>query len=339
MRIENKIYKFYWEVAKMKIKNLLTMALAGIMTFAVVGCGAVGIDGETSSNTESTTTEATADTGSTVGSGSIGLSISTLNNPFFVTLQEGAQAKADELGIDLIVVDAGDDSAKQASDIEDLVSKDISVLIVNPVDSDAVAPSVEDAIAKGIKVIAVDRVVNGVDVDCSIASDNVAGAQMAAEYIVELVGEGAKVAELEGVNGASATIDRGEGFHKVADDKLDVVASQTANFNRAEGMSVMENILQANSDIKAVFAHNDEMALGAVEAIGGKDIIVAGFDATDDAIAAVKDGTMACTVAQKPDLMGATAVETAQSLMNGETVEKSMPVEVKLITKDNVDEQ
>lgn len=321
----------------MKLRRLFTMALAGVMTLAMVGCGAVGIDGETSSDT--TKTEATADADTTVtGSGSVGLSVSTLNNPFFVTLQEGGQAKADELGIDLIVVDAGDDSAKQASDIEDLVSKDISVLIVNPVDSDAVAPAVEDAVAKGIKVIAVDRVVNGVDVDCSIASDNVAGAQMAADYLVELVGEGTKVAELEGVNGASATIDRGEGFHKVADEKLDVVASQTANFNRAEGMSVMENILQANPDVKAVFAHNDEMALGAVEAIGGKDIVVAGFDATDDAIAAVKDGTMACTVAQKPDLMGATAVEVAQKLMNGETVEKSMPVEVKLITKDNVEE-
>lgn len=321
----------------MKLRRLFTMALAGVMTLAMVGCGAVGIDGETSS--DATKTEATADADTTVtGSGSVGLSVSTLNNPFFVTLQEGAQSKADELGIDLIVVDAGDDSAKQASDIEDLVSKDISVLIVNPVDSDAVAPAVEDAVAKGIKVIAVDRVVNGVDVDCSIASDNVAGAQMAADYLVELVGEGTKVAELEGVNGASATIDRGEGFHKVADEKLDVVASQTANFNRAEGMSVMENILQANPDVKAVFAHNDEMALGAVEAIGGKDIVVAGFDATDDAIAAVKDGTMACTVAQKPDLMGATAVEVAQKLMNGETVEKSMPVEVKLITKDNVEE-
>lgn len=335
----------------MKLKKLFTVAMAaGIMAMSVVGCGsAVSVDGEKSApaTTAAATEAAKADTAATeaateaaaeaatVGSGSIGLSLSTLNNPFFVTLQEGAQGKATEIGAELIVVDAGDDSAKQASDIEDLISKDISVLIVNPVDSDAVAPSVEDAIAKGIKVIAVDRVVNGVDVDCSIASDNVAGAQMAADYIVELVGEGAKVAELQGVNGASATIDRGEGFHKVADEKLEVVASQTANFNRAEGMSVMENILQANSDIKAVFAHNDEMALGAVEAISGKDILVAGFDATDDAIAAVKDGTMACTVAQKPDLMGATAVETAQKLMNGETVEKSMPVEVKLVTKDN----
>ena len=321
----------------MKVRKLLTMALAGVMTLAMVGCGAVSLDGDTSSKAD-TTEKAAEGENTTATAGSIGLSVSTLNNPFFVTLQEGAQSKADELGLELIVVDAGDDSAKQASDIEDLVSKDISVLIVNPVDSDAVAPSVEDAVAKGIKVIAVDRVVNGVDVDCSIASDNVAGAQMAADYIVELVGEGAKVAELEGVNGASATIDRGEGFHNVADEKLDVVASQTANFNRAEGMSVMENILQANPDIKAVFAHNDEMALGAVEAISGKDIVVAGFDATDDAIEAVKDGTMACTVAQKPDLMGQTAVEVAQKLMNGETVEKSMPVEVKLITKDNVEE-
>lgn len=266
------------------------------------------------------------------------MSISTMNNPFFVTLSEGAKAKAGELGVELISVDAGDDSAKQAGDIEDLISKGIKVLIVNPVDSDAVAPAVEDAIAKGIKVIAVDRVVNGVDVDCSIASDNVAGAEMATEFLVETVGEGAKTAELGGVNGASATIDRGAGFHNVADEKLDVVASQTANFNRAEGMSVMENMLQANPDIKAVFAHNDEMALGAVETVGDKGIIVAGFDATDDAIAAIKEGRMAATIAQKPDLMGATAVETAQKLMAGETVEKSIPVEVKLVTKDNVDE-
>ncbi len=316
----------------MKLKNLFVMALACIMAFAMIGCGAVTED--ESSTTGDEGTEETI----VRGTGLVGLSISTLNNPFFVTLQEGAQDKADELGVDLITVDAGDDSAKQASDIEDLISKDISVLIVNPVDSDAIAPSVEDAIENGIKVIAVDRIVNGVEVDCSIASDNVAGAEMAAEYLVELLGEGVKVAELEGVNGASATIDRGEGFHKIADEKLDVVASQTANFNRAEGMSVMENILQANPDIVAVFAHNDEMALGAIEAISGKDIIVAGFDATDDAIAAIKEGTMACTVAQKPELMGATAVEVADKLMNGETVEKSMPVEVKLITKHNVND-
>ncbi len=304
----------------MKFRKLAALLLAMVMTFAMVGCGAeIEGEGEADANYE--------------GNGSIGLSVSTLSNPFFVTLADGAQKKADEAGVQLITVDAGDDAAKQVSDIEDLISKKISVLIVNPVDSDAVAPAVEAAIQKGIKVIAVDRVVNGVEVDCSIASDNVAGAEMATNYLVELVGEGAEVAELEGVTGASATIDRGQGFHNVADTKLNVVAKQTASFDRAEGMSVMENILQAQPGIKGVFAHNDEMALGALEAAAGKDIVIIGFDATDDALASIKEGGMAATIAQQPDLMGATAVETAMKLIAGETVEKNLPVEVKLVTE------
>ena len=284
------------------------------------GCNAITIDGEENVREGS--------------SGNvIGFSVSTLNNPFFVTLTEGARKAATENNVELVVVDAGDDAAKQTSDIEDLVSRNVGVLIVNPVDSDAVAPAVKSAMSQGIKVIAVDRGVNGVDVDCQIASDNVAGARMATEYLMELVGEGAKVAELQGVPGASATIDRGEGFHQVADKSLQVAASQTANFNRAEGMTVMENILQSDGTIKGVFAHNDEMALGAVEAVAasGKDIKIVGFDATDDAQKAVKDGKMAATVAQKPDKMGETAIGTAVKIMAGETVEKSIPVEVELI--------
>lgn len=313
----------------MKLKKLAGLMVASVLVFSMAGCGAVSVDGE-STKTE---TEGAVDAAESTGNGSVGLAVSTLNNPFFVTLSEGAQAEAEKQGVDLIVVDAGDDAAKQTNDIDDLISKNISVLIVNPVDSDAVAPAVKDAIAAGIKVVSVDRIVNGVDVDCAIASDNVAGAQAATEYLVSLVGEGAKVAEIEGTPGASATIDRGEGFHLVADEKLDVVSKQTANFNRSEGMTVMENMLQANPDIQGVFAHNDEMALGAVEAIAGKDIVVVGFDATDDAIAAVAEGKMAATVAQKPDLMGATAVDTAVKLINGETVEKEVPVEVELVTE------
>lgn len=313
----------------MRIRKLMAVVMTAAMAFTMVACGGTSTSGKSSGDTSG---EA-----STEASGTVGFSVSTLNNPFFVTLTDGAEAKAKEAGIELIVVDAGDDAAKQASDIEDLLSKNISVLIVNPVDSDAVAPAVEDAIAQGVKVIAVDRGVNGVEIDCSIASDNVAGAKMATEYLVTLVGEGAKVAELEGVPGASATIDRGEGFHVVADEQLDVVSKQTANFNRSEGMTVMENMLQANADIQGVFAHNDEMALGALEAISGKEIVVVGFDATDDAIAAIKEGKMAATVAQQPELMGSTAVETAVKLLAGETVEASIPVEVTLITADNAE--
>lgn len=304
----------------MKVKKILALMVTGTMLMTMGGCNAITIDGEENVREGS--------------SGNvIGFSVSTLNNPFFVTLTEGAKKAASEKNVELVVVDAGDDAAKQTSDIEDLVSRNVGVLIVNPVNSDAVAPAVKSAMSKGIKVIAVDRGVNGVDVDCQIASDNVAGARMATEYLMELVGEGAKVAELQGVPGASAAIDRGEGFHQVADKSLQVAASQTANFNRAEGMTVMENILQSDGTIKGVFAHNDEMALGAVEAVAasGKDIKIVGFDATDDAQKAVKDGKMAATVAQKPDKMGETAIETAVKIMAGETVEKSIPVEVELI--------
>ena len=304
----------------MKIKKILALMAAGTMLMTMGGCNAITIDGEENVREGS--------------SGNvIGFSVSTLNNPFFVTLTEGARKAATENNVELVVVDAGDDAAKQTSDIEDLVSRNVGVLIVNPVDSDAVAPAVKSALSQGIKVLAVDRGVNGVDVDCQIASDNVAGARMATEYLMELVGEGAKVAELQGVPGASATIDRGAGFHQVADQSLQVAASQTANFNRAEGMTVMENILQSDGTIKGVFAHNDEMALGAVEAVAasGKDIKIVGFDATDDAQKAVKDGKMAATVAQKPDKMGETAIGTAVKIMAGETVEKSIPVEVELI--------
>lgn len=263
----------------------------------------------------------------------IGLAISTLNNPFFVNLSDGAKAKAKELNVNLDIVNASDDTAKQSNDIEDLISKKVQVIIVNPVDSDAVAPAVKDAIKANIPVIALDRVVNGVEVTSQIASDNVAGAKLAAEYLLSLVGEGAKVAELIGVPGASATIDRGKGFHLIADGNLSVVASQSANFNRAEGLSVMENILQANPDIKAVFAHNDEMALGALEAIqaANKDIIVIGFDATDDAKSAIKQGLMKASIAQQPELMGSMAVENAVKIIKGENIEKIIPVEVKLI--------
>lgn len=310
------------------MKKLVSLLLSMLMICSLAGCGIV-IDGEGGS------------TGSKASgaSGAIGLSISTQNNPFFVTLAEGAKKAAKQAGVPLTVVDASDDATKQVSDIEDLVSKNVSVLIVNPVDSDAVTGAVEAAIAKGVRVISVDRVVNGVDIDCQIASDNVAGAELATQYIVDTLGENVKTAELVGTSGASAAIDRSQGFHNIADKKLKVVASQTADFDRTQGMTVMENMLQTDSSIQAVFAGNDEMALGAVEAISGakKDVLVVGFDATDDAIEAIRQGRMGATIAQQPDLIGSTAVENAIRLTKGESIPKEIPVEVTLITKDTVD--
>lgn len=281
-------------------------------------------------------TETEEETGSSTESDGeyiIGFSISTLNNPFFVTLSEGAEARASELGAGISVVDAQNDAAKQASDIEDLIQQDVDLIMINPVDSEAVATAVESANSADIPVITVDRSVEGGEVVSHIASDNVAGGAMAGEYLLSLVGEGAQVAELQGIPGASATRERGEGFNNVAQESLDVVAQQTANFDRAEGLTVMENILQSHPDIVGVFAHNDEMALGALEAIeaAGKDIEVVGFDATEDAVQAVEEGRLAGTVAQKPELIGETGVETAVQFLDGEEVEASIPVELEMV--------
>ena len=219
-----------------------------------------------------------------------------------------------------------------------MIQKKVSVIIINPTDSAAIVSAVESANKANIPVITVDRASNGGKVVSHIASDNIKGGSMAAEYILKTLGNKGNIVELQGIAGTSAARDRGKGFHNIVDGKdgVKVVASQPADFDRAKGLKVMENILQGNKDIQAVFAHNDEMALGALSAIqasGKNNILVVGFDATDDAVKAVKDGKMAATVAQKPDLIGKTALETALKVAKGEKVEASIPVELELITK------
>jgi ribose transport system substrate-binding protein len=266
----------------------------------------------------------------------VGVSISTLNNPFFVSLKDGIEKEAKEKGMKVTVVDAQDDTAKQISGIEDLILQEVDVLLVNPTDSAAITSAVQDANDAGIPVITIDRSSDEGDIETFIASDNVAGGEMAAEYLVKELGEKAKVVELEGVSGASATRERGKGFHNIADKQLDVLTSQTAEFDRTKGLNVMENILQGNNDIQAVFAHNDEMALGAIEAIkaAGKDIIVVGFDGNDDALKAVETGELKATIAQQPALIGEEAVNAAEKILKGDKVDDTISVPLKLVIKE-----
>ncbi|MCG3084225.1 MULTISPECIES: ribose ABC transporter substrate-binding protein RbsB [unclassified Anoxybacillus] len=305
-----------------KIVGMLTVIL--VVMWGLIGCS---LDSGTSTNSTEKKEE---------GDVRIGLSISTLNNPFFVTLKEGAEKAAKEANVSLTVVDAQNDPAKQTSDIEDLIQQGVDIILINPTDSSAVASAIESANKANIPVITVDRSADGGEVVAHIASDNVAGGKMAGEFIVEALKDGGNIVELEGIPGSSAARERGEGFHQVIDkaSNIKVVAKQAADFDRAKGLSVMENILQSQKDIKAVFAHNDEMALGALEALeahGMKDVIVVGFDATDDAVKAVQEGKMAATIAQKPALIGENAVKTALKVVNGETVEKFIPVPLELV--------
>ena len=273
-----------------------------------------------------------------------GLSVSTLNNPFFVTLRDGAQAAADEMGVELVVVDSQDDPAREASNIQDLIQRGVDALLINPTDSDAVVPSVQRANDAGIPVFTIDRGANGGEVVSHIASDNVAGGEMAAEYLIEAIGGSGQVVELQGIPGTSAARDRGEGFNNVVDqnDDVEVIARQTANFNRTEGLNVFQNILQAESNIDGVFAHNDGMVLGAIQAAesAGRadDIVFVGFDAIADAVQAVQDGRLAATVAQQPARIGSLGVETAMSHMQGDSVEDFIPVPLALVTSENASE-
>jgi ribose transport system substrate-binding protein len=272
----------------------------------------------------------------------LGLVLSTLNNPFFVTLRDGAQKAADAAGVKLVVVDAQDDSAKMTAGIEDLINKKVSALLINPTDADAVVPSVQKANAANIPVFTVDRGANGGVVVSHIASDNVAGGKMAAEFLCKALNGKGKVVELQGIAGTSAARDRGQGFDDYMKNSctgVTIVAQQTADFNRDKGLTVFENILQAQPQIDGVFAHNDEMVLGAIQAAESAKrtgIVFVGFDAIDDAVKAVKDGKLAATVAQQPALMGQLAVETAVKYLNGQQVEKYIPVALSLVTKDTV---
>ncbi len=272
----------------------------------------------------------------------IGLSISTLNNPFFVTLRNGAQDAAKKEGVELVVADAQNDAATQQDDVQNFVTQQMDAILVNPVDSESIVPAVQAANQADIPVIALDRGASGGEIATLIASDNVEGGRLAGEELVRLVGSG-PVAQLEGIPGASPTRDRGQGFEEAinAQEAVELVASQTANFDRAEGLNVTENILQSNPEIKGIFAQNDEMALGAVRALGdqaGTDVKIVGFDAIEDALNAIQSGKMNATVAQQPDRIGSLGVENAMKVIDGESVPENIPVEVKLVTKENVSE-
>ena len=267
----------------------------------------------------------------------IALVVSTLNNPFFVSLQQGAKDKAEELGHELIVLDSGDDAARELSNVEDALSRGVDLLLINPTDSDAVVSSVRTANGRNVPVVTLDRSANGGRVAAHVASDNVAGGELAGNFIAEKLAGKGEIVQLEGVAGASATRDRGEGFMKAIDGQsgLSLVATQPANFNRTQGLNVMENLLQAHPGVNAVFAQNDEMALGAQRALqaAGKDILLVGFDGTDEGIKAVQAGKMDATVAQQPALIGSLGVDTADKLLKDEDVEKTISVPLKLITE------
>ncbi|MEU1402247.1 substrate-binding domain-containing protein [Streptomyces sp. NPDC005728] len=307
-----------------KRKQATTYALAAVVTVAIVGATSFLHGGSASSTTPR-----------------MGLSLSTLNNPFFVQIRAGAQAEAKKLGVDLTVTDAQNDASQQANQLQNFTSSNLGAIIVNPVDSDAAGNAVKAADKARIPVVAVDRGVNKASVDALVASDNVAGGELAAKAIAEKLGGRGRIVILQGQAGTSAARERAQGFAAglKAYPGIQVLAQQPADFDRTKGLDVMSNLLQAHPDVQGVIAANDEMALGAVKALGskaGSSVQVVGFDGTPDGLTAVEDGTLYASVAQQPTQLGRIAVDNALKAVQGKKVEPTVKVPVKVVTKENV---
>ncbi len=314
-------------------RALATIAAVGLFATALAGCNR---DGGTASGSGST--------GDSKATGAkVVLAVSTLNNPFFVTLRDGAVAEAEAKGISLDVSDAQNDASTQGNQLANAQAIGAKAVIVNPVDSDAVSPAVQRLVSASIPIIAVDRDVTGEKVASFISSDNVAGGRQAAEALAKAMGEKGKVLILQGVPGTSASRDRGRGFAEAikAHSDIQVVAQQTANFDRTNGLNVTSNLMQAHPDVTGIFAENDEMALGAIQALGakaGKDVLVLGFDGTPEGLKEIQDGRMVGSIAQQPAELGKLAVDQAVNAINGDPVDEIVPVPVTTVTKDNVAE-
>lgn len=279
----------------------------------------------------------------------VALVLKTLNSPFFIDMERGAQEAAKRLGVNLTVQAAERevDVDKQMQIIENLIQTGVKVLLVTPSGSKEIAPAIAKANKAGIRVVVVDTRVDpqaardaGITVDSYIGSDNYEGGKIAGNYLVQATGGKANVGVLEGIPGHETGDQRLRGFKDAVKDAkgVKIVASQTANWERDQGFTVFQNMLEAHPEIDAVFSANDMMALGAVEAIAAKGrtgkIKVVGYDAVDDARKAIADGTIVASVAQFPSEMGKVAVESADKLLKGQPVPAEQLVRIDLVTRD-----
>lgn len=273
----------------------------------------------------------------------IGLAISTLNNPFFVDIKKSAIAEAKAQGAHLVVQNAHDDASEQRSQISTFADKKVDSVVVNPVSSNAAGPPAKAASKSGIPIVTADRSIKGAKVRTAVASNNKEGGELAAESVSEELGGKGHILVLQGQRGTSASKERGEGFDtglkKHPGIKVD--ARKPADFDRHKGRQVTSDMLSSHPDVDAVFAENDEMALGAIKALGdraGKDVKVIGFDGTPEGLKAVKKGELNTTLAQRPDEIGRLAVRNAIRLAKGSTAEKEISVPVKVVDGKNVDQ-
>lgn len=329
-------------------KRIAVAMAAGLMVFTLAGCStkAASESPKETTQTESTVKKSEETTAKTDAGTKkkyvIGLAMNTQTNPFFVDVKDGVQKAADELGVELYITDAQDDPAVQMKDVENLITKKPDCIIIDTCDSDAIVSSIEDCNKAGIPVLTMDREASGGDVVSHIGYDAIKSGKLAGQYLADTLGGKGNIVELQGIMGTNVAQNRSKGFNEIISQNPDmkIVACQVADFDRAKGMSVMENILQANDHIDGLYAANDEMLLGALEAIeaAGRldEITMIGCDAIDDTIEAIKAGKVEATIAEPPFFLGKAILKTAYDYLEGKNVEKYVILDNELVTSENV---
>ncbi|NLZ52901.1 MAG: sugar ABC transporter substrate-binding protein [Thermoanaerobacteraceae bacterium] len=313
------------------MKKLLSLVLVLCMVM-LTGCGGTQQEASQTSQEETKPFKVT-------------LILKNLVNPMWLAVKEGAEEAAKKYGVELTVLAPlkADNNEEQIRQVEDSITKQADAIVLIPSDSQGIIPAVEKANQAGIPVINVNTKVGGGQTETFIAVENYDAASKVAKAVAEKLGEKGKIIILEGKAGAQSAVDLKQGavdtFAKY--ENIEIVASQTANWNRAEAMQVTQNLLQAHPDVNAIFASNDEMAMGAVEAVDqagltGK-ILIAGLDANRDALEAIKEGKMTITCDKMGFDQGYVGVETAVKVLNNEPIDDRIVIDTTIVDESNVD--
>lgn len=329
---------------KLTLKSFVVLVLAVCLIVGMVACQESSPESPVVSDSSSAE-ESVADNTSSGETLKIGVTLMNFNTEFSIGLKDYMTAKAEGMpDVELNVIDAGGDAAKQVQQIESFIAQGVDAIIMQPQEQEACSPAIDKAKAAGIPIINVNSLTVS-EPDAYVGSNDTESAEIALTYIAERLEGKGNVLMMHGHAGQTAELKRTEGAMNVLakNPEMQLLDEQTANWDRAEAMTLMENWIQAYGDqINAVFCQNDEMAMGALNALiqtGSKEnVVVVGIDAIADALQSVKDGDLDATVYQDCKGQAEGALVAAYKLAKGENVEKEILIPFILVTQDNVDD-
>jgi len=309
-------------------KALSGIALGAAMALSFTGCSVPGDDAAQNAPVVD-------------GALKIGFSQATQQSPFYVALTDAAKAEAQAQGDELFYADANGDITKQNNDVQDLITRGINVLVINPVDPKGVTPSLAAAEAAGIKVVTVDRPVES-GAASFVGRDNKAMGELVGKAAVDTLGpDGGKIIEIQGDAGGAVARDRRDGFQAAVSGRpnITIVEGPYCDYIRSKAVTAMQDLLQAHPDLKGVYAQNDDMALGAMQVLAENnrtDVKVFGVDGLMEAVRAIADGDQyVATALNDPDAEGRLAIQTAAKVARGESVPEFVDAGTGLVDKSN----